>query len=37
MCTEKVKTMYCACLFQDRDRDLGGGECGVDPHPTVGQ
>lgn len=25
------------CLFQDRDCDLGGGECSVDPHPTVGQ
>lgn len=25
------------CLFQDRDSDLGGGKCRVDPHLTVGQ
>lgn len=30
----KVKEM---CLFQDCDCDLGGSECGVDPHPAVGQ
>lgn len=24
-------------LLQDCDCDLGGGECGVDPHPTVRQ
>lgn len=33
----KVKEMYYTCLFQDCDRDPGGGECGVDPHPAVGQ
>lgn len=34
-CLEKVKEMY--ALFQDCDCDLGGGECGVDPHPAVSQ